>query len=492
LGAGFYQTVAIGSNKASLDNIGDVDVSGSGTIQSFVSDAAATTGQNFTIESVLGAPREERIRRSTEVGDSNEDLNTFIFNIANPTQVFVTAGQGGDQFYLLGTPANTSTYVTGGAGLDNLEIANDDVTFPILGPVYFYGTASQGDYTDFYLPDYAPPETYIFQATASKPYTQPNVLDQQLVYLEGDAPFTLRGMATVSAEMPSVGGNFVSIQGVPAGETLRVNAAQNDQIIFGNAIASPIGYMQYIYGTASIVANNDAPISVTLDDSLDSIGRHVVLRAATDPTGDSITGMSPGAIHLAVGNVATVKLLGGRGNDTFALNGQPLILTYSIDGGLGTNTIDDSAVNNLIEVPGVYVNLLTGEATGYNGGISRIQNVIGSAFNDVLVGNGGNVLDGGPGDDLLIAGATASTLRGGDGADILIGGRTAFDRDLGTLDAVLADWINDGTFNLLNAQVTGNGGGNTLLGQAGIDLFYVGKKDTNKTDVQPGEVVVQV
>lgn len=494
LGAGFFQTVAIGSDKASLDNIEDVNVSGSGAIQSFVSDAAATTGQAFEVEAVPGEPQVERIRRTVQTGDSSTDLNTFTFSIASPNQVFLTAGRGGDQFFLFGTPANTTTFVTGGAGQDDLEIAHDDLTLPILGPVYFFGTASQGDITDFYSGDFnTPAQTYIFQATASKPFTQPNVLDQQLVSIPGDAPITLKGMATVTAMMPALGGNFVSIQGVPAGEALRVFDANNDRVIFGNAIASPIGYMGYINGTASIIATNDDAVSVTLDDSLDSTGRHVVLRAATDASGDSITGVSPGAINLSIGNVANVKLLGGLGNDTFTLNGQPLVPTYSIDGGLGSNTIDDSLVDNLIEVPGVYVNLLTGEATGYYGGISRIQNVIGSAFDDVLVGNGGNVLDGGPGNDLLIAGATASTLRGGAGNDILIGGTTAFDRNLGALDLVLADWINSGTFNRLAGQVTGNGGGNTLLGQAGIDLFYISKKDnTTKTDVQPGEVVVRV
>jgi hypothetical protein len=36
--------------------------------------------------------------------------------------------------------------------------------------------------------------------------------------------------------------------------------------------------------------------------------------------------------------------------------------------------------------------------------------VIGSPFNDMLVGNGGNVLKGPPGREILIAGAKPSTL----------------------------------------------------------------------------------
>ena len=80
----------------------------------------------------------------------------------------------------------------------------------------------------------------------------------------------------------------------------------------------------------------------------------------------------------------------------------------------------------ILDVPdptaGVRVNLPLGTATGLSGGIAKIQNVIGSDGNDILVGNGGNVLQGGKGNDLLIAGATASTLLGGDGNDLLIGG----------------------------------------------------------------------
>ena len=58
---------------------------------------------------------------------------------------------------------------------------------------------------------------------------------------------------------------------------------------------------------------------------------------------------------------------------------------------------------------GVYVNLVLGTATGLAGGIKRIANVTGSPFNDILVGNGGNVLNGGAGRDILIAGAAEVT-----------------------------------------------------------------------------------
>src|SRR5262249_34721499 len=74
---------------------------------------------------------------------------------------------------------------------------------------------------------------------------------------------------------------------------------------------------------------------------------------------------------------------------------------------------------------GGYVNLPLGQATGLRGGIVNIRNVVGSGGDDILVGTGGNVLDGRAGRDVLIAGSlAASTLLGGEGDDLLIGGAT--------------------------------------------------------------------
>ena len=406
-------------------------------------------------------------------------MNTFTFDIDDDNTLQLTAGKGGDEFDIQGTPANTTTIFQGGAGQDSVKIATDFFAPPVLGPVYFYGNAAQGDNASFDATiTNTPAQAYIFQATAS---------NQQLVLIAGDAPITFKGMKTVTANMPPVGGNFVSIQGVPAGESLNVNDGNADRVIFGNALSSPIGYMGYIRGTTTINANTNT--SITLDDSLDETGQHVKLQRAADGS-DLITGMSPGDIHLGFGEGTSVNLLGGLGNDTFSPT-QTGFYSYRIDGGKGTNALDYSKVAGLSGPTGVYVNLQTGEASGLFG-ISRIQNVIGSSFDDILVGNGGNVLDGGGGHDLLIAGATASTLRGGGGDDILIGGTTAYDTNVAALDAVLAEWINNHDAPMLTGQVTSNGGGDTLLGQGGNDLFFMAKSDKNKSDAKKGDTIVNV
>jgi hypothetical protein len=145
---------------------------------------------------------------------------------------------------------------------------------------------------------------------------------------------------------------------------------------------------------------------------------------------------------------------------------------------------------------GTYVNLQTGQASGLRGGIAHIQNVIGSAFDNILVGNGNNVLSGGGGRNLLIAGGAASTLYGGNGQDILIGGTTTIDTSQAALEAALAAWKQAPDYQTAVAKVlpliraTSNGGGNKLFGGAGLDLFFASTNDI--TDWAAPEAIIYI
>jgi putative cell wall-binding protein/Ca2+-binding RTX toxin-like protein len=102
------------------------------------------------------------------------------------------------------------------------------------------------------------------------------------------------------------------------------------------------------------------------------------------------------------------NLYGGAGDDTFKFIGAAE-LEGTIDGGSGVNTLDysasgykDSADNNI----GVTVDLSEGSATGVSNGaedkVQNISNLIGSAYNDILIGNDrDNVIIGGAGNDYL-------------------------------------------------------------------------------------------
>jgi hypothetical protein len=195
------------------------------------------------------------------------------------------------------------------------------------------------------------------------------------------------------------------------------------------------------------------------------------------------TGTLAGTVLLGPVTFFSVQnLMGGADTDTFSFaDGQGV--DGIIDGGGGTNTLDYSAyTGNLI------VNLPLKAATGVGAGIANIQNVTGGGgpgYN-ILVGNGGNVLRGGNGRNLLIAGAGASTLLGGTDQSILIGGSTSYDMMPDQLVAIMDYWAGTDDYDtrlfnlthgigvpLLDAStVTGNGGGNTLTGGPGRNLFY--------------------
>lgn len=107
---------------------------------------------------------------------------------------------------------------------------------------------------------------------------------------------------------------------------------------------------------------------------------------------------------ILIGGAGNDLLVGGEGNDT-------------IVGGDGVDTADYSA-----DTEGVTVNLQSGEATGDDTGrdtLSGIENVIGGAGDDVLIGNAQvNVLTGGAGNDRIVVGA-GDTANGGEGDDTI-------------------------------------------------------------------------
>jgi Ca2+-binding RTX toxin-like protein len=127
------------------------------------------------------------------------------------------------------------------------------------------------------------------------------------------------------------------------------------------------------------------------------------------------------------GQVGDDSLYGGAGDDTLLGGDHYDVLVGGagadiLDGGAGVDTASyaDSAV-------GVTVNLTTGSATGGDAQgdtFISVQNLIGSAANDVLTGSSTDSGDlrGGDGNDTLTAGTAGSRLRGEAGDDVLSGG----------------------------------------------------------------------
>src|SRR5205823_2648962 len=103
--------------------------------------------------------------------------------------------------------------------------------------------------------------------------------------------------------------------------------------------------------------------------------------------------------------------------------------------------------------------------------ISNLENVIGGAGNDILVGNAvANGLTGGPGRDLLIGGAGADRLYGGGEDDLLIGGTTSWDSNNAALQAILAEWNRTDLVAAERIKHLRNGGGLNVLNGSPIRL----------------------
>ena len=123
-----------------------------------------------------------------------------------------------------------------------------------------------------------------------------------------------------------------------------------------------------------------------------------------------------------VGRQGSDQLYGGDGDDVLAAGGG-----YDHqDGGAGIDTVDYSSSWGR-----VVVDLSTGKGSGAeaaNDTYANVENVLGSGFDDKLVGDAGaNRLTGGEGLDTLSGGNGNDVLAGGAGADQLNGG--AGDRD---------------------------------------------------------------
>jgi Ca2+-binding RTX toxin-like protein len=167
----------------------------------------------------------------------------------------------------------------------------------------------------------------------------------------------------------------------------------NDTLHGGSGIDRAI----YATATAAVVVNLATGIATggAGTDTLSFIEH--VSGSAFD---DTLTGDAADNYLFGAGGNDTLK--GGLGNDT-------------LEGADGIDTADYQAATGF-----VVVNLPAGTATGADGTdtLITIENVNGSAYNDVLIGGAGvNVLDGKGGNDLLQGGLGDDTLIGGPGLD---------------------------------------------------------------------------
>ena len=144
-----------------------------------------------------------------------------------------------------------------------------------------------------------------------------------------------------------------------------------------------------------------------------SLTRHVAAISAPPILGDSQD-------NLLNGTRRDELILGGAGNDTIAGRGGD----DQIDGQDGVDVASYRSTQMGPLGVGVTVNLANFTASGLGIGTDQlfhIENIIGSAYNDVIRGDAGaNRFQGGAGADTLNGGAGHDRLSGGPGADSFI------------------------------------------------------------------------
>ena len=227
--------------------------------------------------------------------------------------------------------------------------------------------------------------------------------------------------------------------------------------------------------------------------------------------GGNINGTGNDLDNVITGNNGANELSGAAGNDTLVGNqGNDTLIggpgDDTLDGGDGIDTADYS--NTL---SAVIVNLVLGTATGQASGtdtLVSIENIVGSNYNGLLIGNAAaNAIFGLGGSDTLIGGEGDDTLDGGfgefefspdiDTADYSTAG-AAVDVNLGTQSAsgaatgtdVLAN-IENAVGSAFNDTLTGDSGSNLLSGGAGNDSLD-GGPGSDTVDYQEAGAAVSV
>jgi Ca2+-binding RTX toxin-like protein/type III secretion system FlhB-like substrate exporter len=277
--------------------------------------------------------------------------------------------------------------------------------------------------------------------------------------------------------------------------------------------------------TISGVAGNDIITGGTGADTLDGgIGTDTASYSASasavtvnlttnvntggDAASDSLSGfenITGSAFNdTLTGDAGANVLTGGAGNDTLTGGAGADTLT----GGSGTDTANYAA-----SASAVTVNLTTNVNTGGDAAsdsLSSIENITGSAYDDVLTGNGSaNVINAGAGNDIIAGGGSGDTIDGEAGIDTVdyTDSYAAVSVNLATGGGSGGDSGGDQLYNIENLigsvygdtligsaavnVITGGSGNDIIVGGAGADTI-IGGSGTDTADYSTGTSAVTV
>jgi Ca2+-binding RTX toxin-like protein len=213
-------------------------------------------------------------------------------------------------------------------------------------------------------------------------------------------------------------------------------------------------------------------------------------RDLIDSFGDSIDGgagrdslIGGGGNDTILGGGSVDTIFGGDGNDVItggfsgdlvdagAGNDTIVVLESEFgdttDGGTGLDRLDLSGLTTDVAIVSLAGGFFTTSVFGAtNWGLINVEDVIGGAANDTLVGSlVANFIDGRLGNDVILGGGGIDNLFGGRGSDTIYG-----DDGNDNIDAKTFDGSGD---TLLNVLIGGNGN-DQMTGDAGVDYLYGG------------------
>ncbi|MBC8507306.1 MAG: hypothetical protein H8D34_20775, partial [Chloroflexi bacterium] len=346
------------------------------------------------------------------------DIGGLVSNIEN-----LTGGSGDDD--LSGDAANN--ILTGGPGDDDLTGRAGDDTYIFAdgwGTDTIFENAGEGrDTLDFSAVTFSLAADINAAITisgsgnlASHNGNHIEVViggsDKDTFTITGDRPVTLIGSGEADLFIFNDAATLTAgayLDGSSGVDTLNYTAYKDPR----NWVLTDLGTIDGFMGT-------EASIDGGFDNINAILGK---LRTALDPGTDSLTGLdAPATWNINVTGLQYISggrtldfsnienLIGGSQDDTFVFAAGAVLPgdNNSIAGKSGTDTLDYSAYTTPVEVY-----LQGGIATGTMGGVSSIENVIGSIV-------AANIIHGDDNDNVLVSGSTDDILIGYGGNDTYV------------------------------------------------------------------------
>lgn len=417
-------------------NTDNVDVPGSSQVQSLNS----LISVNLAPGTYYAAAIADDISQQAETDETNNASNLFQVEVTAPTpptafevrltdEIGAPVGEFSTIVAALAVAANGYAIATGANYAANPETVNS--------PVLFFDLDTDSGQTT----------TVNFDDTLFGGL-------RQLVTQTGEGNLIVNG-SSAGGILNGSGGDDV-FNGT-AGDIILNGNGGNDTANIGALLADvdfstpSIGSLNLVYpgGTVNMFRVNELnllDISFAIDNFSD---------VGSDTFGSSVNDIQVGddVANILSGFAGQDVLLGGVGNDTLigGLDADTLV------GGDDQDTADYSASDGRVDVNLLFGTGVDGHAQGDV--LSEIENVVGSVFNDRIVGDpGSNELFGGDGVDNINGRSGVDYIYGGEGSDLISG-------------AADGDYI---AGNVGDDRIFGNGGGDVIAGDAGMDSVFGG------------------